>query len=148
MFEMTTGMPYPLGATPDEEGTNFAISVGKNAEKVVLCLIGADGAEECLALTERSGNTWHAHVAGVGGGQLYGYRIHGPWDPARGLRYNPAKILIDPYAKAIEGDFNWGQHQFSYSFDNPDEIDSTDSLGHTMVGVVWPALEISDSGPP
>ena len=114
----------------------------------MLCLIDADGAEECLALTERSGNTWHAHVAGVGGGQLYGYRIHGPWDPARGLRYNPAKILIDPYAKAIEGDFNWGQHQFSYSFDNPDEIDSTDSLGHTMVGVVWPALEISDSGPP
>ncbi|WP_277246291.1 glycogen debranching protein GlgX [Micrococcus terreus] len=136
MFEMTTGMPYPLGATPDDEGTNFAISVGKDAEKVVLCLIDADGAEECLELTERSGNTWHAHVAGVGGGQLYGYRIHGPWDPASGLRFNPAKILIDPYAKAIEGDFNWGQHQFSYSFDNPDEIDSTDSLGHTMVGVV------------
>ncbi|MEU3846951.1 glycogen debranching protein GlgX [Micrococcus terreus] len=136
MFEMTTGMPYPLGATPDDEGTNFAISVGKDAEKVVLCLIDAEGAEECLELTERSGNTWHAHVAGVGGGQLYGYRIYGPWDPASGLRFNPAKILIDPYAKAIEGDFNWGQHQFSYSFDNPDEIDSTDSLGHTMVGVV------------
>lgn len=136
MFEMTTGNPYPLGATPDDEGTNFAISVGKDAEKVVLCLIDADGAEECLELTERSGNTWHAHVAGVGGGQMYGYRIHGPWDPARGLRYNPAKILIDPYAKAIEGDFNWGQHQFSYNFENPDEIDTTDSLGHTMVGVV------------
>ena len=136
MFETTAGVPYPLGATPDDEGTNFAISVGKDAEKVVLCLIDAEGAEECLELTERSGNTWHAHVAGVGGGQLYGYRIHGPWDPASGLRFNPAKILIDPYAKAIEGDFNWGQHQFSYSFDNPDEIDSTDSLGHTMVGVV------------
>ena len=136
MFETTAGVPYPLGATPDDEGTNFAISVGKDAEKVVLCLIDAEGAEECLELTERSGNTWHAHVAGVGGGQLYGYRIHGPWDPARGLRFNPAKILIDPYAKAIEGDFNWGQHQFSYNFENPDEIDTTDSLGHTMVGVV------------
>ncbi|WOO98855.1 glycogen debranching protein GlgX [Micrococcus terreus] len=136
MFELTTGKPYPLGATPDDEGTNFALSVGKDVEKVELCLIDADGAEQRLELVERSGNTWHAHVAGVGGGQLYGYRIHGPWDPASGLRFNPAKILIDPYAKAIEGDFNWGQHQFSYSFDNPDEIDSTDSLGHTMVGVV------------
>ena len=76
------------------------------------------------------------HVAGVGHGQTYGYRVHGPWDPAAGLRFNAAKILIDPYAKAITGDFNWGQHQFSYDFENHDEIDTTDSLGHTMLGVV------------
>ncbi|QCU77556.1 glycogen debranching protein GlgX [Citricoccus sp. SGAir0253] len=136
MFETAAGEPYPLGATPDEDGTNFAVSVGQDAEKVVLCLIDDQGEETCLELTEHSGNTWHVHVAGVGHGQMYGYRVHGPWDPAAGLRFNAAKILIDPYAKAITGDFNWGQHQFSYDFENNDEIDTTDSLGHTMLGIV------------
>ncbi|GAA1680817.1 glycogen operon protein GlgX homolog [Citricoccus zhacaiensis] len=136
MVETTAGVPYPLGATPDEDGTNFALSVGEAAEKVELCLVDADGAETCVELIERSGNTWHAHVAGVGDGQKYAYRVHGPWDPASGLRYNAAKILLDPYAKAITGDFNWGQYQFSYDFEDHDAIDTSDSLGHTMLGVV------------
>ncbi|REE03769.1 glycogen debranching protein GlgX [Citricoccus muralis] len=136
MVETTAGVPYPLGATLDEDGTNFALSVGEDAEKVELCLVDADGAETCVELTERSGNTWHAHVTGVGDGQLYAYRVHGPWDPASGLRYNAAKILLDPYAKAITGDFNWGQYQFSYDFEDHDAIDTSDSLGHTMLGVV------------
>ena len=136
MFETTAGVPYPLGATPDDDGTNFALSVGEDAEKVELCLVDAEGAETCVELTERSGNTWHAHVAGVGDGQLYAYRVHGPWDPAAGLRFNAAKILLDPYAKATAGDFNWGQYQFSYDFEDHDAIDTSDSLGHTMLGVV------------
>lgn len=136
MFETTAGVPYPLGATPDDDGTNFALSVGEDAEKVELCLVDADGAETCVELTERSGNTWHAHVAGIGDGQLYAYRVHGPWDPAAGLRFNAAKILLDPYAKATAGDFNWGQYQFSYDFEDHDAIDTSDSLGHTMLGVV------------
>ncbi|MEO9247709.1 glycogen debranching protein GlgX [Citricoccus nitrophenolicus] len=136
MFETTAGVPYPLGATPDDDGTNFALSVGEDAEKVELCLVDAEGAETCVELTERSGNTWHAHVAGVGDGQLYAYRVHGPWDPATGLRFNAAKILLDPYAKATAGDFNWGQYQFSYDFEDHDAIDTSDSLGHTMLGVV------------
>ncbi|MGM7668527.1 glycogen debranching protein GlgX [Microbacterium sp. A93] len=136
MVETTAGVPYPLGATPDEDGTNFALSVGETAEKVELCLVDADGTEVCVELTERSGNTWHAHVADVGDGQKYAYRVHGPWDPASGLRYNAAKILLDPYAKAITGDFNWGQYQFSYDFEDHDAIDTSDSLGHTMLGVV------------
>ncbi|VXB66900.1 glycogen debranching protein GlgX [Citricoccus sp. K5] len=136
MVETTAGVPYPLGATPDEDGANFALSVGEAAEKVELCLVDADGAETCVELTERSGNTWHAYVAGVGDGQKYAYRVHGPWDPASGLRYNAAKILLDPYAKAITGDFNWGQYQFSYDFEDHDAIDTSDSLGHTMLGVV------------
>ncbi|NUL46094.1 glycogen debranching protein GlgX [Cellulosimicrobium funkei] len=136
MVETAVGVPYPLGATPDEEGTNFALSVGEEAEKVELCLVDAHGAETKVDLTERSGNTWHVHVAGIGDGQLYAYRVHGPWDPASGLRYNAAKILLDPYAKAITGDFNWGQHQFSYDFEDHDAIDTSDSLGYTMLGVV------------
>ncbi|WP_413543921.1 glycogen debranching protein GlgX [Citricoccus nitrophenolicus] len=136
MVQITAGVPYPLGATTDEEGTNFALSVGEDAETVELCLVDGEGAETRVELTERSGNTWHAHVAGISDGQLYAYRVHGPWDPASGLRYNAAKILLDPYAKAITGDFNWGQYQFSYDFEDQDAIDTSDSLGHTMLGVV------------
>ena len=87
-------------------------------------------------LPECTDEVWHGYLPEVKPGLLYGFRAHGRYEPENGHRFNPNKLLIDPYAKAIEGDFNWGQHQFSYNFENPDEIDTTDSLGHTMVGVV------------
>ena len=134
-MQVTAGKPYPLGATPDEAGTNFAITA-RDAHKVVLCLIDLDGQETQLELSDKTGTTWHIHVADVGDGQRFGWRIHGPWEPANGLRFNPHKILLDPYAKAICGDMSWGQEQFGYVFGEPDTMDTTDSLGSTMLSVV------------
>lgn len=152
-IEQSPGQPYPLGATPDEDGTNFAISVSEHAEAVELCLIEeTDGqrTETRLPFTERSGNTWHAHVGRIREGARYGYRVHGRWDPAAGLRFNAAQLLLDPYAKALSGDIAWGQEMFAYRFgtgDDGDEIDETDSLQAGLVCVVvdddfgWGAAE-------
>ncbi|MDX6515664.1 MAG: isoamylase, partial [Gaiellaceae bacterium] len=96
------GNPFPLGPTWDGEGTNFAL-FSERAERVELCLFDADGHEERVQLTERTAFNWHAYLPGVGPGQRYGYRVHGPWLPREGKRFNPAKLLIDPYTKAIEG---------------------------------------------
>jgi isoamylase len=97
------GSPWPLGATRSADGTNFALW-SSAAAAVDLCLFGADGAETRVRLPERTGHVWHGHVPGAGPGQRYGYRVHGPYDPSRGLRCNPAKLLLDPYARAIEGE--------------------------------------------
>ncbi|MFC0581910.1 glycogen debranching protein GlgX [Micrococcoides hystricis] len=134
-MKVSTGRAYPLGATCDEEGTNFAITA-RDAEQVILCLIDEDGREEQIPLTENSGTTWHIHLSGVGHGQRFGWRIQGPWDPDAGLRFNPHKILLDPYAKAITGQTSWGQEQFGYVFGEPETMDTTDSLGATMLSVV------------
>ena len=134
-MQVTTGRAYPLGATPDAEGTNFAITA-RDAPQVVLCLIDPDGAEQQIPLTEKSGTTWHIHLGGIGHGQRFGWRIHGAWDPAAGLRFNPHKILLDPYAKAICGQTSWGQEQFGYVFGEATTMDTTDSLGATMLSVV------------
>ena len=99
-LKVVPGQPNPLGATSDSRGTNFAVASGGDA--VTLCLFDADGAETQLVLPDRDGDVWHGFVAGVGPGQAYGYRVSGPFDPARGLRYNPAKLLLDPYAHAID----------------------------------------------
>ncbi|UTT45083.1 glycogen debranching protein GlgX [Micrococcus luteus] len=156
MHTVEIGQPYPLGATVDETGTNFALAVSREVEAVELCLVADDGTETRILLEERHGTTWHAHVAGIGHGQRYGYRVHGPWDPARGLWHNPAKILVDPYARAFTGDYEWGQQHHSYDFDEPDRIDTSDNLGTSMLGVVvaedfdWgddapPAVELTDT---
>ena len=156
MHTVEIGQPYPLGATVDETGTNFALAVSREVEAVELCLVADDGTETRIPLEERHGTTWHAHVAGIGHGQRYGYRVHGPWDPARGLWHNPAKILVDPYARAFTGDYEWGQQHHSYDFDEPDRIDTSDNLGTSMLGVVvaedfdWgddapPAVELTDT---
>ena len=113
------GTPYPLGATYDGLGTNFSL-FSEVAELVELCLFDEDGAESRVALPEVTGFVWHGYIPGVTPGQRYGYRVHGPWDPAQGQRCNPAKLLIDPYAKAIEGEVRWGQPVFGYPFDDPD----------------------------
>jgi isoamylase len=125
------GVSYPLGATYDGVGTNFALYT-EAADKVELCLFGAAGgadskAEERVTLTEVDGYIWHGYLNGIGPGQRYGYRVHGDYDPPAGRRCNPAKLLLDPYAKAIEGDVRWGQAVFGYRFGNETEPDDTDS---------------------
>jgi glycogen operon protein len=100
------GAPSPLGATWDGEGTNFSL-FSEDAEAVELCLFDDAGGEERVPLTERTVLTWHGYVPGVTPGQRYAYRVHGRYEPHEGLRFNPAKLLIDPYAKAIEGAVRW-----------------------------------------
>jgi isoamylase len=105
------GKPFPLGATPGEQlgiaGTNFAIA-SSVAESVTLCLFNDAGMETQIPLRDNDADVWHGFVPGVGPGQAYGYRVAGAWDPARGLRCNPAKLLLDPYAKAISGSVLFG----------------------------------------
>ena len=96
------GRPFPLGATWDGHGTNFSL-FSENSERVELCLFDDEDRETRVALPERTAYNWHGYLPGVGPGQRYGYRVHGPWAPERGHRFNPAKLLIDPYAKAIDG---------------------------------------------
>jgi isoamylase len=100
------GRPFPLGATWDGEGTNFSF-FSENAERVELCLFDGDDREQRYELTQRTAFNWHGYLPGVGPGQRYGLRVHGPWAPEHGHRFNPAKLLIDPYAKAIDGGVRW-----------------------------------------
>src|SRR5918993_628015 len=102
------GQRYPLGATYDGVGTNFAL-YSSVAESVDLCLFDAAGNERRIPLPEVDAYVWHVFLTGVQPGQRYGFRVHGAWDPARGQRCNPHKLLLDPYAKAVDGDpyFDW-----------------------------------------
>ncbi|MEP7159586.1 MAG: glycogen debranching protein GlgX [Dermatophilaceae bacterium] len=134
-MDIWPGRPYPLGATYDGSGVNFALFSGV-ADRVELCLIDEDGAEERLNVTEVDGYVWHGYVPNLQPGQRYGYRVHGPYDVANGHRCNPAKLLLDPYAKAIHGQISGDESLFSYRFDSPEEFNDADSLGHTMVSVV------------
>jgi isoamylase len=129
------GTGYPLGATYDGAGTNFAL-YSHVADQVELCLFGDDGTETRLALREVDGFVWHAYLPGVGPGQRYGYRVHGPYDPAAGHRCNPSKLLLDPYAKAVEGSVDWDQAVFSYSFGDAGERNDADSAPHVPRSVV------------
>ncbi|HYL79574.1 MAG TPA: glycogen debranching protein GlgX, partial [Candidatus Acidoferrum sp.] len=116
------GNPYPLGATWDGAGVNFAL-FSEHAEGVELCLFDGQGGEEEVgrfSLSEQTDQVWHIHLPEVRPGQRYGYRVHGPYDPARGHRFNPAKLLIDPYAKAIEGTVRWSDAVFGYQIGHPD----------------------------
>ena len=110
------GSPAPLGATVDAGGTNFAI-YSEGADRVELCLFDSpkDPVEtDCIVLPERTGHVWHGYLPGVGAGQVYGYRVHGPYDADNGLRYNAAKLLVDPYAKALIGDVDWSGPVYGY----------------------------------
>lgn len=113
------GKPYPLGATYNGTGTNFSI-FSEMAEKVELCLFNDTGEETRVELFETTAFCKHGYLPDVEPGQRYGYRIYGPWAPEHGLRCNPAKLLLDPYAKAIEGQVTWDEAVFSYYFDQPD----------------------------
>ncbi|GAB3582480.1 glycogen debranching protein GlgX [Amycolatopsis endophytica] len=142
------GTPYPLGATYDGVGTNFAL-FSEAAEYVELCLIGEDGTEERHRLTEVDGFVHHGYLLGVGPGQRYGYRVHGDYAPSRGPRCNPNKLLIDPYAKAIAGHVDWDEALFAYPFGSPDERNDADSAGHVPHAVVvTPFFDWGDDRPP
>src|SRR5437764_582151 len=109
------GTPFPLGATWNGEGTNFAL-FAPAAESVALCLFDSDGAatEERIELTEVTYHVWHAYVPRVGPRQRYGFRVDGPYDAGRGFRWNPSKLLVDPYARALDGEFRLDDSVFGY----------------------------------
>ncbi len=129
------GTPYPLGANYNGTGTNFAL-FSEVATAVELCLFDADGTETRYALTERDAFVWHGYLPHVGPGQQYGYRVHGPYEPENGHRCNPSKLLLDPYARAIEGDIDWSQSCFSYTFGEEDSFNDEDSAPHMSKSVV------------
>ena len=133
------GSPFPLGATPGEQdggmGTNFAIA-SRIADSVTLCLFDQDGAETQIPLRDNDADVWHAFVPGVGPGQAYGYRVGGPWHPSRGLRCNPAKLLLDPYAKAISGTVTFGPEVLGQDPADPDVPSTLDSSAHVPRSLV------------
>jgi isoamylase len=135
------GEPYPLGATWDGQGVNFAI-YSEHATAVELCLFDAPDApheSERIRMPEYTDRVWHVYLPGLQPGQLYGYRVYGPYDPARGLRFNPAKLLIDPYAKAVNRRIEWNDTIFGYTVGHPDgdlsfdERDSAPFMPHCVV---------------
>ncbi|MEJ2857069.1 MULTISPECIES: glycogen debranching protein GlgX [unclassified Saccharothrix] len=133
---LLAGRPFPLGAHPEAGGVRFAVSAPP-ADAVEVCLISEDGGEQRVQLTERTFGVWHGLVSGVTPGQRYGYRVHGPYDPARGLRCNPAKLLVDPYARRITGAFTDLSAALGYAVDpmhGPPS--SVDSLGSVPLSVV------------
>lgn len=134
-MQVWPGSAYPLGATFDGNGTNFAL-FSEGADKVELCLFDEDGTETCVELRDVDAFVWHGYLPNVQPGQRYGYRVHGPYDPANGQRYNPNKLLLDPYAKAVDGRVKWGQSVFSYTFGDPDSRNDDDSAADMMKGVV------------
>jgi len=136
-MQIWPGRQYPLGATFDGSGTNFAL-YSSVAERVELCLLPdePDEEEQCVDLTEVDGHVWHGYLPSVRPGQRYGYRVHGPYDPASGHRCDPSKLLLDPYAKAVDGQIDGHPSLYSYTFDDPDKRNTEDSAAHTMVSVV------------
>ncbi|MGX5356738.1 glycogen debranching protein GlgX [Kocuria sp. KH4] len=134
-MEVWPGQSYPLGATFDGTGTNFAL-FSEIAEKVELCLFDDDGSETRIEVDAQDGYVWHCYLPTVQPGQRYGYRVHGPWNPAAGQRCNPSKLLLDPYAKAVAGEFDWAQPLFSYNFGDEDSFNEEDSAPHMAMGVV------------
>ncbi|HEX6344613.1 MAG TPA: glycogen debranching enzyme, partial [Umezawaea sp.] len=129
------GTSYPLGATYDGVGTNFAV-FSEVADHVELCLFDDEGGETRVRLPEVDGFVHHGYLSGVGPGQRYGYRVHGPHDPSRGLRCNPNKLLIDPYAKAISNGVEWHESLFGYPFGEPDQRNDQDSAPYVPKSVV------------
>jgi glycogen operon protein len=134
MTQVWPGTAYPLGATYDGTGTNFAI-FSEVADKVELCLFEADGTEQRIELPEMDGFVWHGFIPGIQPGQRYGFRVHGPFDPDQGQRCNPNKLLLDPYAKAIDGSIDWDEAVFGYHFGNGERNDD-DSAPHMPKSVV------------
>jgi isoamylase len=129
------GTPYPLGATWDGWGTNFAL-FSEVAEGVELCLFDEDMVEQRVELTEVDGFVWHAYLPAIAPGQRYGYRVHGPYDPPRGQRCAPEKLLLDPYGKAVEGEISWDESLFDYRFAEPRRRNTADSASRMPKNVV------------
>ena len=134
-MEVWPGDAYPLGATYDGNGTNFAL-YSEVADSVTLCLFDDEGNEERIRLTEVDGYVWHCYLPQVMPGQKYGFRVDGPNDPENGNRCNPNKLLLDPYAKAVAGEIDWDQALFGYNFGDEHSRNDEDSAPHMMMGVV------------
>jgi isoamylase len=148
------GKSYPLGATWDGKGVNFAL-FSEHASKIELCLfdsIDATHESDRIALTERTDQVWHTYLPEALPGQAYGYRVHGPYEPARGHRFNPNKILLDPYAKSIGRDVRWSDEVFAYRMGDPEadlSFDERDNAAYAPLGVVIdPAFTWGDDQPP
>ncbi|HKB93876.1 MAG TPA: hypothetical protein VKC62_06570, partial [Gaiellaceae bacterium] len=152
-MDVWPGTPFPLGPTWDGQGTNFSI-FSENAQGVELCLFDGDGRETRIPMAERTAFNWHCYVPGVGPGQLYGFRVRGPYEPLAGRRFNPHKLLIDPYAKAIEGSVRWDKAHVLPYVPSPDpdadlEIDDEDDAeAIPKCVVVDPAFDWEDDAPP
>jgi glycogen operon protein len=151
--EVWPGSPHPLGATWDGEGVNFAL-FSRHAEKVELCLFDEAGKRELqrIALRERTDFVWHAYLPQVRPGQLYGYRVHGPYQPEKGHRFNPHKLLIDPYAHSLVGPLKWSDAHFGYTLGHKKEdlsFDRRDSAGGMPKSqVIDPAFSWGDDRHP
>jgi glycogen operon protein len=147
------GKPYPLGATWDGEGVNFAL-FSAHAERVELCLFdpASRQPEIRIPLSERTHQVWHCYLPDARPGLLYGYRVYGPYAPGQGHRFNPNKLLLDPYAKSIRGDLKWGNQHFGYRIGSPKEDLSFDRRNNaaTMLRccVIDPAFSWGDDRPP
>ncbi len=146
--EIWPGQPYPLGAIYDGVGTNFAI-FSEIADRVELCLFDDEGKEERLEVTEVDGYVWHCFLPGVGPGRRYGYRVHGPHAPEQGLRCNPAKLLIDPYARALDSGVKWDPAVYGYPLGGDDrEVNDADSAPFMPKSVISsPWFEWGDDRP-
>ncbi|GGV15948.1 glycogen operon protein GlgX homolog [Kitasatospora herbaricolor] len=134
-MQVWPGQPYPLGATYDGAGTNFAV-FSESADRIELCLFGEDGSETAVELRETDAFVRHAYIPGVQPGQRYGFRVHGPYNPGLGQRHNSAKLLLDPYAKAMSGTIDWDEAVYGYHFGAPERRNDLDSAPHTMHSVV------------
>jgi isoamylase len=147
-MEIWPGTPYPLGATFDGAGTNFAL-FSEAADRVELCLFEEDGSETRIDLPETDAFVWHGYVPRIAPGQRYGYRVHGAYEPEHGVRCNPSKLLLDPYAKAVEGQIDWDESLFSYHFEAPEKLNELDSGAHMMKSVVInPYFDWQNDRPP
>ena len=135
--EVLPGAPAPLGAQWDGTGTNFALWSAA-AQAVDLCLFDPDGTEHRHRLEETTHQVWHGRLPGVGPGQRYGYRVHGPYDPQHGSRHNPAKLLLDPYTRAVDGELTLHPALFGYAGESVDSPmpDPHDSAPYVPRGVV------------
>src|SRR3954470_7865610 len=137
-MRLSAGAPHPLGATWDGRGTNFAL-FSANATKVELCLFEAQGRRELerIALPERTEDVWHCYLPDVVPGQLYGYRVHGPYEPKEGHRFSANKLLLDPYAKSIGRDVRWDDSLFGYTIGQDDlTFDARDSAAFAPLAEV------------
>jgi len=129
------GSQFPLGATPAASGTNFAVT-SSVADAVTLCLFDDAGTETQIPLVDYDAGVWHGFIPGIGPGQAYGYRVFGPYDPSRGVLCNPAKLLLDPYARAISGEVRFGPEVLGYAAGDPGAPSTLDSAGHMPRGLV------------
>ena len=154
LLKQWPGAPYPLGATWDGKGVNFAL-FSEYATKVELCLFDSTEAvkeSERIRFTENTDHVWHAYLPEVLPGQLYGYRVHGPYEPTNGHRFNPNKLLLDPYAKSIGRDVTWADEVFAYTLGDAESdlsFDDRDSAPYApLARVIDPSFTWGNDRPP